>query len=308
MKAKTIEFLGELGLIREIKKWIPPIGKQIKQGIGDDTAVLQIAGSQYQLLTVDTLVEDVDFKRCQATSRQIGWKALAINLSDIAAMGGTPKLAVVSLTLPPKTPLKFVKGFYEGLGLLAKKFHVSIVGGDLSRGPKISSSITVLGEVKRKELVLRRGAQVGDLICVTGRLGGSILGRHLSFTPRVQEGQLIAKCGASAMIDISDGLGQDLNHLLLGSRIAFMIDERKVPISQAARKLTHGNEKKALIRAFCDGEDFELLFTIPPRKFQILRKVWTKRFSTPLTPIGRVVRWRAGSVPGQDQGLGYQHF
>ena len=110
------------------------------------------------------------------------------------------------------------------------------------------------------------------------------------------------------MIDISDGLGQDLNHLLLGSHIAFIIDERKVPISQAARKLTRGNEKKALIRAFCDGEDFELLFTISPQKFQTLKKSWARRFSTPLTPIGRVVRWRAGSVPTQNKPLGYQHF
>lgn len=304
---KTIEFLGEFGLIREINQWVSRTGKSVKKGIGDDTAVFSISKSKYQLLTIDTIVEDVDFIRNQATPFQIGWKALAINLSDIAAMGGEPKLAVVSLVLPPKTSIEFVKGFYNGLGRLAKKFGILIVGGDLSRGAKISSSVAVLGEVKKDELVLRKGAKIGDFVCVTGRLGGSILGRHLNFIPRVREGRLIARSGASAMIDLSDGLGQDLNHLL-SNKIAFIIDEKKVPISQSARKLARGNPKKELIRAFCDGEDFELLFTIAPRKFRALKKIWKRRFSTPLTVIGRVVKWRAGNVPSQNKRFGYQHF
>ncbi|MBI4372568.1 MAG: thiamine-monophosphate kinase [Candidatus Omnitrophica bacterium] len=308
IKGKTVEHLGEFGLIREIKKWLPTMHKGIKQGIGDDAAVISASGNKYQLLTIDTIVEDVDFIRNRAAPREIGWKALAVNLSDIAAMGGEPKLALVSLTLPTKTSAEFVKGFYKGLGQLASKFGVSIVGGDLSRGSKISSSVAVLGEVKKKELVLRQSAKVGDFICVSGRLGGSILGKHLNFMPRIREGRLITKFGASAMIDLSDGLGQDLNHLLPNSRTAFMIDERKVPVSQAARRLARGNAKKALIHAFSDGEDFELLFTIAPQKFQSLKKVWARRFTTPLTVIGRVVKWRVGNVPGQNKSLGYHHF
>ncbi len=306
MKQKTIETFGEFGLIREIQKWIPK-AKAIRQGIGDDAAVFNGSGGKYQLLTIDTLVEDVDFLKDKATPQEIGWKALAINLSDIAAMGGIPKVAVVSLTLSKKTSVQFVKGFYEGLRKLAKQFGVSIVGGDLSSGPKISSSIAVLGESEKKRTIFRKGAKADDFICVTGRLGGSILGKHLHFTPRVREGEFLARQGASAMIDISDGLGQDLDHLMTESNIAFLIDESKVPISQAARKLARGNSKKEMIRAFCDGEDFELLFTIAPQKFRALKKVWSRKFSTPLTVIGRVVKWR-GNKPTGRKHLGYQHF
>ncbi len=303
---KTIESLGEFGLIREIQKWIPKV-KTIRQGIGDDAAVFDGPGGTYQLLTIDTIVEDVDFLKRKAAPQEIGWKALAINLSDIAAMGGVPKVAVVSLTLPKKTSVQFVKGFYEGVQKLAKQFGVAIVGGDLSGGPKISSSIALLGESQKKWTVFRKGAKVGDFICVTGRLGGSILGKHLHFMPRVCEGEFLARQGVSAMIDISDGLGQDLDHLIKESNVAFLIDEAKVPISQAACKLARGNPKKELIHAFCDGEDFELLFTIAPRKCKTLKKVWSRKFSTPLTVIGRVVKWR-GSAPAQRKPLGYQHF
>ncbi len=306
MKQKTIETLGEFALIHEIQKWIPQ-AKAIRQGIGDDAAVFNGPGGKYQLLTIDTIVEDIDFLKNKATPQQIGWKALAINLSDIAAMGGIPKVAVVSLTLPKKTSIQFVKGFYEGIQKLTRKFNVSIVGGDLSSGPKISSSIAVLGESEKKRTIFRKGTKAGDFICVTGRLGGSILGKHLNFMPRVHEGEFLARQGVSAMIDISDGLGQDLDHLITESNIVFLIDESKVPISQAARKLARGNTKKELIHAFCDGEDFELLFTISSRKFQALKKFWPSKFSTPLTVIGRVVKWR-GNKPGERKHLGYQHF
>ena len=303
---KTIESLGEFGLIREIQKWIPK-SKAIRQGIGDDAAVFDAPGGKYQLLTIDTIVEDVDFIKSKATPQEIGWKALAINLSDIAAMGGIPKVAVASLTLPKRTSVQFVKGFYEGVRKLANRFQVTIVGGDLSSGPKISSSIAVLGEAQKKWTVFRKGAKVGDLVCVTGRLGGSILGKHLRFTPRVKEGQFLAKQGVSAMIDLSDGLGQDLDHLIQDSAIAFLIDEKKIPISSNARKLSRGNTKRELIHAFCDGEDFELLFTIAPRKFRRLKQSWKKHFTVALTVIGRVVKWRRAGLT-KSKSLGFQHF
>lgn len=306
-KQVTIESLGEFGLINQIKKWVPCASGSVVKGIGDDTAILPISKGRYQLLTIDTLVEDIDFKQSKATPERIGWKALAINLSDIAAMGGSPKIAVVSLTLPKQTSIKFVRGFYQGVQKLARRFKVSIAGGDLSSGPKIVSSIAMLGESKRRWAVLRNGAKVGDLLCVTGQLGGSILGKHLTFMPRVHEGQFIARHGASAMIDISDGLGQDLNHLMNDSRVGFIIDESKVPISQAAFRLSRRNPKQALIRAFCDGEDFELLFTIAPSKFKVLKRSWSRRFSIPLTVIGQVVRV-SKTLFKPRRYLGYQHF
>ena len=196
MREKTIKSLGEFDLIRKIAGWVP-CAKEIIRGIGDDAAVFRVSGNRHTLLTIDTIVEDVDFRRAKARPEQVGWKALAINLSDIAAMGGSPKLAVVSLTLPSRIPVRFVEGFYKGVRKLARRFQISIVGGDLSRGPKVVSTIAVLGEAQRRYTVFRDGARSGDLVCVTGRLGGSILGKHLNIIPRLKEGQWIARYGAS---------------------------------------------------------------------------------------------------------------
>ena len=222
-------------------------------------------------------------------------------------MGGIPKVAVISLVLPRETSFAFVKGFYEGIRNLAKRFHVSIVGGDLSRGPKIMSSIAVLGESQEKRVVFRRGARIGDVICVTGRLGGSILGKHLTFTPRLKEGQFLAKYGATAMIDVSDGLVQDLYHLVRKPGMSFMIAEGEIPVSKAARQLARGNKRKALNHALYDGEDFELLFTIPSSKYHRLKRIWSNHFSIPVTAIGRVVEGRNAPFFERKR-LGFQHF
>ncbi|MBI4368438.1 MAG: thiamine-phosphate kinase [Candidatus Omnitrophica bacterium] len=302
-KRNTIQRLGEFGLIRQIEKWIPK-PKAVRQGMGDDTAVVQVAGCKYALLTMDTLVEDVDFKVRTASAQAIGRKALAVNLSDIAAMGGLPKAAVVSLTLPKTAETQFVKRFYRGLGRIAKRFGVSIVGGDLSRGEKMVISVALLGEAKHP--VLRKGARIGDLICVTGRLGGSILGKHLHFEPRIREGEFLACGGVSAMIDLSDGLAGDLNHLSKPG-IAFLIDGAGIPIAKAAYRLARGNRKKALEHALSDGEDFELLFTISPRKLSLIRRKWRRRFSVPLTTIGKVVKRRHSRLSIQPH-KGFQHF
>ena len=307
MVKHSVHSIGEFGLIEQIKKWIPS-ARKIVRGIGEDTAVFPSAGQgSYELLTIDTIVEEVDFILRMVKPEAIGRKALAINLSDIAAMGGSPKFAVVSLTLPKKTKVEFVKRFYAGLSKLAKHFGVAVVGGDLSRGLKVSSSIALLGEVKKNQAVFRNGARFGDFVCVTGKLGGSILGKQFTFTPRIYEGKLIARSGASAMIDISDGLEQDAGHLAENSKVGFFLDKRQIPISAAAMKLARGNPKKALFHALSDGEDFELLFTISPSKFKTLARAWKTRFQIPLTVIGRVVSQK--EVPRTfRKKLGFQHF
>ena len=307
MKKQTVEQLGEFGLIDEIKKWAPLTLRKGIVGIGDDAAVFQTNRGMNQLLTIDTLVEDVDFIKTKATPQEIGWKALAVNLSDIAAMGGIPKFAVVSLILPPRTSVEFVKGFYEGIRKLAQKFNVSIVGGDLSRGSVISSSIALVGEVDPKLVIYRNQAKPGDFICVTGRLGGSILGKHLNFIPRIKEGQFLARQGVSAMIDISDGLKQDLKHITDDSKVGGMLDERKIPVSKDALKLEKGNRKEALEHALSDGEDFELLFTISEDRLYPLEKAWKKRFKTELTQIGKIVE-RGNATLEMRKRLGFQHF
>ena len=306
--ADPIEHLGEFGLIRKIKDWAE--GKKQKgvvMGIGDDCAVLPLSRNRYQLLCVDTVVEGVDFQSVKTPPEAIGWKALAINLSDMAAMGGTPKAALVSLILPKKTSVRFVRGFYSGLLRLANRFHVSIVGGDLSSGREFSATVALTGESEKKYTVFRKGAKAGDYVCVTGRLGGSILGKHLNFSPRVREGAFIARSGASSMIDLSDGLGQDFQHLMEHSQTGFLIDERKVPVARAARKLARGNEKKALIHAFSDGEDFELLFTLSPMKWNAFRRKWVRTFRTQVTVIGQVVKWKGLSSASVPRG-GFSHF
>ena len=311
LREKTIESIGEFSLIDHIKSWLPRAKAPVVAGIGDDAAVFSISPSCYQLLTIDTIVEDIDFKKNQAAPEEIGRKALAINLSDIAAMGGVPKLAVVSLTLPKKTSIRFVKGFYRGMLRLANQFRVSIVGGDLSGGAKISSSVALLGESEKRHTVFRKGAKSGDWVGVTGRLGGSILGKHLNFTPRVREGAFLARQGVSSMIDISDGLWQDLGHLTTESGFSFMIEPSQIPVSSAALKEARGNRDKALLHALYDGEDFELLFTVPKKRFLSLKRAWRRRFSVPLTVIGKVVsRGTARRAPTRlfPKRLGFQHF
>ena len=147
---------------------------------------------------------------------------------------------------------------------------------------------------------------MGDVVCVTGSLGGSILGKHLNFMPRIYEAQFLAKHGASAMIDLSDGLGQDLYHLAK-PHIGFVINGGKIPISRAAYKLAGGDKRKALKHALYDGEDFELLLTLPPPRFRQVQKIWKRRFSIPLTTIGLVIRGQKNriSIP---KNLGFQHF
>lgn len=303
----TLKSVGEFGLIRQIRKWVPE-SRKVKRGIGDDTAVFPAARpDKYQLLTIDSIAEDVDFKKNRTPPEKIGRKAMAVNLSDIAAMGGRPKFAVVSLTLPRHTPVRFVKSFYRGASQLCRKFHVSIVGGDLSRGKKIIATIALLGEALKNKVVFRDGAKPGDFLCVTGTLGGSMAEKHLTFTPRVREGAFLARFGAGAMIDISDGLIQDLGHLTEKKALAFRLFEKQIPVSKAARELARGNSRKALEHALYDGEDFELLFTISAAKFKRLQRAWVRSFSLPLTAIGEIIR-RPKGWKNPYRRSGFRHF
>lgn len=304
---KTIKSVGEFGLISEIKKFFPK-SKKVLLGIGDDAALVQPSKTKLQLLTVDTMVEDVDFDLKKASAELIGRKALGINISDIAAMAGKPKIAVVSLVLPGKTNLQWVKGFCRGIAQLAMRYGVSIVGGDLSSGPKIICSLTLLGEVAAGRVMSRNGAEAGDVVAVTGTLGGSILSKHLTFAPRVEEGEFLSDCGISSMIDISDGLVQDLYHLIEGKRLGFKLNESMIPISEDARKLAKGDSKGALYHALYDGEDFELLFTVKANKWDLLVRKWRRRFKkTPLTAIGSIVRTkRIWGMPKER--VGFRHF
>jgi thiamine-monophosphate kinase len=212
------------------------------------------------------LMDGTDFLLEEVGPRAAGRKAMAANLSDVAAMAGVPVAAVVSVALPKSGGRKVGEELDIGLRAVADEFGVAVVGGDTnSWDGKLVVSVTVLGEATRRGPVLRSGAKPGDWVFVTGPLGGSILGHHLSFTPRVQEAQALHEVAdLHAMIDVSDGLAADLNHILEESRCGAVLHAEAVPISAAAVELSPTSRKSPLEHALGDGEDFELVFTVSP--------------------------------------------
>ncbi len=284
---KTVRSIGEFGLIRRIGKKAP-VFRNVLVGIGDDAAVVTPEKGKNLVLASDILVEGVDFDFKTATPEEVGRKAIAINLSDIAAMGAVPQAALVGLCLPPNVSIRKVDRFYSGLNRMAKSFRVSVVGGDISKAPRWMISICLAGSVEHSRAVLRSGAKPGDVICVTGTFGGSILGKHLNFTPRLEEGRFLARFGVNAMIDVSDGLIQDLSQVLEKSKVMANLWPDQVPVSAAAGKLAKKSGFSALRHALTDGEDFELLFTLPRRRLKDLARLWKKRFRPPIHPIGQI--------------------
>jgi thiamine-monophosphate kinase len=239
----------------------------LKLGIGDDAAILATAGRGDVVVTTDLIAEGVDFNLSVDSPRRIGHKALAINLSDLAAMAAQPLAAVIALNLPRHGGARLAVEIYEGLLPLAERFHVAISGGDTNSwdGPLVVS-VTALGEVTADGPLRRDGAQPGDRIVVTGQFGGSILGRHLDLEPRVGEALLLnQRYRLHAGIDCSDGLSLDLWRICQASRCGAIVDLSRVPIAPAAAKLAaqQNDDASALERALSDGEDFELILAVP---------------------------------------------
>ncbi len=300
---KKLSHIGEFGLIDLLKQKMSS-SRDVIKGIGDDAAVMRLDVRKFLLLTTDMLVEGVHFTK-RMDPFGIGHKAMACNISDIAAMGGWPTFAVVSLGVPGRLGVDFVKKIYQGLNALARSFRVAIVGGDTVRSRTIVINVALLGEVNRRQLVLRSGAKVGDQIFVTGPLGRSFQsGRHLTFTPRIAESQFLVKHFLpTAMIDLSDGLSSDLGHILDQSRVAARIYADKVPL----------NPRATLQQALTDGEDFELLFTLPKKEASRLAK--TKSKGCEWIWIGEIVEKKNGLIlrsrHGQETPVrrkGFRHF
>ena len=244
--------LGEFGLINRIRKLIKTDSSVVK-GTGDDCAVLKFDRNKYQLFTCDMIVENTDFT-LKDNPYLIGRKAIAISVSDIAACAGLPRYCLVSLGMSKDTSVEFIDKLMKGMLSLAKEYNINLVGGDISRARQLTIDVSMLGIIEKKNLTLRSGAKIGDIIFVTGELGGSILGKHLRFIPRLKEARFLVKSfKVNSMIDISDGLAQDLGHILKESSRGAIIYEDLIPISKQARNL---NE------ALYMGEDFELLFTM----------------------------------------------
>jgi thiamine-monophosphate kinase len=277
-----------------------PIHKGVVAGAGDDCAVVEKPrGNNLLLLKTDCVVEKIHFA-AKTDPVSVGWKAMMRPLSDFAAVSGLPQFALITLIVPAQRSGDWVKKIYRGLNRAAARFDVSIVGGETSntRGPAVIS-VSVSGFVEKDRFVSRKGGKAGDDVFVTGRLGGSLRGKHLRFVPRIKESRWLTRnFPVHAMIDLSDGLGADLPRLARASKAGFTIDKDNLPLNPGAR----------IDNAISDGEDYELLFAISPRERARLQKSWRTKFpKLPLTRIGRLAQPLNNSTTQLLPG-GYVHF
>jgi len=280
----------------------------------DDCAILRAPAGRIAV-TTDMLLENTHFT-ADAVPEDVGWKAMAVNLSDLAASGCEPRWAVAAVGLRQGLPSDYGKRLAEGLLACAERFGVSLVGGDTTAGKgPISIAVTALGETLPGGPLLRSGARPGDILAVTGELGGSLLGKHLRFTPRVKEIRaLLDLAPVHACIDISDGLALDLCRLMSESGCGAVIEEALVPIADDAVAMAHRTGRDPLEHALADGEDFELLLAIPLLSWQVISAAWPlPSIRTPLRCLGKATVDKAIRLlrrDGREEVLapkGYQH-
>ena len=272
-------------------------------GIGDDAAVLTTADPLlFELITVDALVSGTHFES-GTPAGQVAWKAIAVNVSDIAAMGGVPTYALVAATVPASLPAAYLVELLEGIKQAAAAFNVSVIGGDTVGGPALSLSITMTGYVERELVCYRSGAQAGDIIAVTGPLGGSLRsGRHLNVQPRLREARwLVRHARPRAMMDLSDGLAKDGTRMAAAGTVRLCIDSAALPISEGS----------SLEGACRDGEDFELLCVFDPKVLnREAQEAYAAACGRPIHIIGTVRDGTPGVLlDGRElEPQGFEHF
>jgi thiamine-monophosphate kinase len=330
--------LPEDELISAIARVLSDLEPGVVVGLGDDAAVVAPGGGEL-VLTTDLLVEGVHFEAGSTSAHDLGAKSVIVNLSDIAAMAASPRFALVALGVPPDTDAAWVMELYGGMRDVCAEYAVALVGGDTNRSELVVLSVAVVGEVAPGRAVLRSGAGVGDRVVITGGLGAAAGGLALSKaegaiaaaalsepwgrqlaealarpTARVGEGQLLARSGATAMMDLSDGLAKDLSRLCIASGVGARISVGDVPVAPA---LVHGAETlgvDAIALALSGGEDYELLATIPPDAYGITRAELLDAFGVDLTDVGEIVEGSAVIAVGADGAeeplapAGWDHF
>ena len=332
---QTLADVGEFGLIDAIRRTVPEGVPGVVTGIGDDTAALRPTPGLLTLVTCDIQVEGRHFIKERTSARQLGRRCAAINLSDIAAMGGRPTHALVSLVLPPGTRVDWVQELYQGMNDEMSPWGAGLIGGNVSSGESIAIDVTLLGEVAEEMMLRRGGAMQSDRVLVTGALGASAAGRlaldrgldaarsevaeainaHLAPKARVAEGAAIAALvKATAMIDISDGIAGDLGHICGASGAAARLVAERVPIAPSARALAPDLDMSALDLALQGGEDYELAFTCPAEDAATVAAAVMRETGTAVTEIGTITPGRGLTLvlgdgsETQVPGGGWDHF
>jgi thiamine-monophosphate kinase len=308
-RRQSVAAIGEQRLITDIRRWLGRASPAAPFGIGDDCAVIPPT-KHHQLVTTDPVIYGQHFDAA-VSARDVGAKLLKRNLSDIAAMGGRPVAAVVSLALAPHTSVRWLEQFYRGLAASALAYRVKIVGGDITQGPAgfFGAFLTLHGESSGGRVVTRTGARVGDHLFVTGQLGGSRTGHHYKFVPRLDEGRwLAAQPDVVAMMDISDGLAKDIHSVTPRGLVAAVRPEL-IPFSRAARDAALKSKLPGWVHALTDGEDFELLVVVKAKADPVeFVARWEKRFDLRLSMIGSFRRKLAHGEVNWNVLHGYEHL
>lgn len=317
MNFKTVGEVGEFKLIERIQQLLPQtIHPDLTLGIGDDTAVIKIDENRSLLITCDIQVENQHFRLNNIDPGQLGRRAMAVNLSDIAAMGGQPTFALISLGLPKSFPANDFECLLQGMRDQLAEFSAMIIGGNLSNTEKdLIIDITLLGEVKSRQFITRSGAKPGDRIFVTGHPGASAAGywtlekfgrtvpaelshlvqKHLQPIPRIRAGQRIAQSGfTTAMIDVSDGIAGDLHHICEQSRVGAEVYQRCLPLPEGIQQVSAFSGKSVIELALQSGEDYELLFTVKPETSISAIDAITAETGVPITEVGKILPKDAG--------------
>ncbi|MFC1724146.1 thiamine-phosphate kinase [candidate division KSB1 bacterium] len=326
--------IGEFGLIDRISENIVTYGKNLVKGVGDDCSVFMLDKNIYGLITTDLLVENVHFLTGKITPEDLGYKSLAVNLSDIAAMGGVPHDAYISIAIPEKFTVEYLDRFYSGIKKLAGKFSVNISGGDTTNSKNdFIICFTVYGTADNP--IYRSGSKAGDKIFTTGFLGDSAAGLNIILNdlklhekitrylikahnhpePKIMEGRFIAENSfASSMIDLSDGLASDLKHICSQSMTGAVIYEEKIPVSREFNKFLEATKSENFHFSFTGGEDYQLLFTVPEKDSGTVKNSYFEKFGTEIFEIGEIVKDEGivfVSKNGDERpltGKGYDHF
>ncbi|MEA3505829.1 MAG: thiamine-phosphate kinase [Bacteroidota bacterium] len=327
--------IGEFGFIKRFANKFDRFIKEDELGIGDDCAVIPINGSDNYVITTDLLNEDIHFLKNKISPEELGYKSLAVNLSDLAAMGAEPKFSFLSIGIPSHISVEYLDAFMAGFYSLSEKYNMPLMGGDTTKSSdKLIINVAVIGQCKKSEMHLRSMAKDGDLICVTGFLGDSAAGlkvilndlelnpenkilvqKHHAPEPRINEGIWLGKQkSVHAMMDISDGISSDLMHILDASGKSACIHADKLPISELLYKVASENNWNPFELASSGGEDYELLFTVDAKDIDKLKMEYKVNFMENISVIGEIkegetgISWFKKKTEITNKKDGFNHF